>query len=79
METLIAKAGEEAVSEVLPEALAELTGRSNRKWALILVAFVVGGVAVVVGAKFLRRPSVETLDAPEVDTMTTTQDVEVPA
>src|SRR5688572_24202027 len=37
---------EHAASTVFVEALDEAVGRSKRSWALVLVAFVLGGVAV---------------------------------
>jgi hypothetical protein len=44
-------AGKEAAAAVLSEAAEELRGRSNRKWAVMLLAFLVGIVVTVVVIK----------------------------
>ena len=67
MESLIEKVGEDVVSEVLPEALAELTGRSSRKWAVMLVTFVLGGIAGVVVIKFWKRRAAATGGEPDAE------------
>ena len=41
--------------EVIKEAVEELTGRSKRKWALLLLAFVVGSVTAVMVIRFGKR------------------------
>lgn len=43
---------EQVGSAVLEEAVDEVVGRSNKKWALVLVAFVVGGI---IGAVIVKR------------------------
>jgi len=45
-------AGKEVAIKVLHEAADELAGRSNRKWAVMLLAFLVGIVATAV---FIKR------------------------
>ena len=44
-------AGREVAEAVLSEAADELCGRSNRKWAVMLLAFLVGMVVAVVVIK----------------------------
>jgi hypothetical protein len=44
-------AGKEVTLKVLREAADELSGRSNRKWAVMLVAFLVGIVVTVIVIK----------------------------
>jgi hypothetical protein len=44
-------AGKEVAIKVLHEAADELSGRSNRKWAVMLLAFLVGIVATVIVIK----------------------------
>ena len=44
-------AGKEVAVKVLQEAADELSGKSNRKWAVMLIAFVVGIVATVIVIK----------------------------
>lgn len=44
-------AGKEVAIKVLQEAADELSGKSNRKWAVMLIAFVVGIVATVIVIK----------------------------
>jgi hypothetical protein len=51
---------EQVGSAVLEEAVDEATGRSNKKWALVLVAFAVGGIIGAIIVKRRRdRPSTE--------------------
>ena len=45
----------DAASSVGSEAFDELVGQSKRKWALVLVAFILGGVVTAVVAVRLRR------------------------
>lgn len=45
------------VSDVLEEAGAELSGRSGRKWALILLSLLVGAALGALLAKKLRNAS----------------------
>ena len=53
------------VPTVLEEAAEELVGKSKRKWALVLVAFVVGAIAAVVVVRFeMRRIAA---DEPDLD------------
>jgi hypothetical protein len=51
MEPIAAFAGKEAAVAVLSEAADELRGRSNRKWAVMLLAFLAGIVVTVVVIK----------------------------
>ena len=44
-------AGKEVAVKILQEAADELSGKSNRKWAVMLIAFVVGIVATVIVIK----------------------------
>ena len=44
-------AGKEVAGAILSEAADELRGRSNRKWAVMLLAFLVGIVVTVVVIK----------------------------
>ena len=56
MESVIEELGELVVSDVLQEAVDEVTGRSKRKWAVVLVVFLVGSVwAAVIIRKRRRR------------------------
>ena len=49
-------AGEAAISNVLTEALEEITGESKHRWGLIVVvALVLGGVAALVAVKLRAR------------------------
>jgi hypothetical protein len=43
------------VPSVLEEAAEELVGKSKRKWALVLVAFIIGAVAAVLVIRFEKR------------------------
>ena len=43
-----------AVIEFFDEAIDEVVGRSSRKWALLLVAFVVGAAAVALLTRRVR-------------------------
>lgn len=45
-------AGKELARKVLHEAAEELSGRSNRKWAVMLIAFLLGIVATAI---FIKR------------------------
>ena len=47
--------GERLVNDVITEAFDELTGRSNRKWAAILVAAVAGAIIAAAITKRRRR------------------------
>ena len=51
MEPVIEQAAKAVASDVLKEAGAELSGRSKRKWAVVLLAFVLGAVVAVVVMK----------------------------
>lgn len=44
MDAAIEQATKAVASDVLQEAVKEVTGRSNRKWGVIVVAFVLGAV-----------------------------------
>ena len=47
----VTNVGREVAAAVLSEAADELRGRSNRKWAVMLLAFLVGMVVAVVVIK----------------------------
>jgi hypothetical protein len=47
--------GERLVTDVITEALDELTGRSKRKWAAVLVVAIVGAIIAAAVAKRRRR------------------------
>lgn len=49
---------------VLEEAFDELTGRSNRKWAVVLVSFVLGALVAMFVAK-RRREQLASADQQE--------------
>ena len=48
---------EDAASSVAMEAFDELVGQSKRKWAVVLLAFIIGGVVTAVVAVRLRKRS----------------------
>ena len=52
MGPITALAGKRAATAVLSEAADELRGRSNRKWAVMLLAFLVG---IIVAAVMIKR------------------------
>ncbi len=63
---------EHAASNVFEEAVDELYGQSKKSWALILLAFILGGVAAaVVAVWFRRRGAAETVGGPDADTTAT--------
>ena len=47
--------GERLVTDVITEALDEVTGRSNRKWAAMLVAAIVGAIIAAAITRRRRR------------------------
>ena len=47
--------GERLVTDVITEALNEITGRSKRKWAAMLVAAIVGLMIAATVTRRLRR------------------------
>jgi hypothetical protein len=49
--------GERLVSDVITEAFDEMTGRSNRKWAAVLVAAIAGAIIAAAIARRRRRGS----------------------
>ena len=53
MEPIAELATEQVVSAVVQEAIAEVSGTSHRKWAVVLLAIVVG--AAVAGVVMRRR------------------------
>ena len=55
LETVLVDIGDAVVSDVLQEVVEELTGRTARKWAVILLALVVGGVTAAVIIRKRRR------------------------
>ena len=61
MESVIEQAGQAVVSEVLQEAVKEVTGRSTRKWAVVLIAFVLGTVVAVAVINSRQRRATESV------------------
>lgn len=59
MESVIEHVGAAVVGDVLQETVEELSGRSKRKWAVILVAFVIGAVAAALVIRSRKRRAVE--------------------
>ena len=51
MGPIMANASKEVAAAVLSEAADELSGRSNRKWAVMLLAFLVGVITAVIVIK----------------------------
>ncbi len=51
MGLIVSNASREVAGAVLSEAADELRGRSNRKWGVMIVAFVIGMVVAVVVIK----------------------------
>ena len=51
--------------DFLEEARNELVGKSRRKWALILIAFVLGAAAMAVGVAFILRRRVAATEVPD--------------
>jgi len=76
MGSVVVHVGEVVVSEMLEEAVEELTGRSKRKWAVVLIAFVLGGVVAVVVIKSRKRRAAETGSGPDAVTVATASDSE---
>jgi hypothetical protein len=61
---------ERATSNVVEEAVDEVFGQSKRKWALVLLAFIVGAVAAaVVAVRFRDHIGAETLGGPDPATV----------
>ena len=48
MEPIAEIATRQVVASVVQEAAAEVTGSSNRKWAVVLVAFVLGAAVAAI-------------------------------
>ena len=67
MESAIEQAGKAVASDVLQEAVKEATGRSTRKWAVVLIAFALGSVAAVAVIKSRQRPATETIGGPTAE------------
>jgi hypothetical protein len=59
MESVIEEVGEAVVGGVLQEAVDELSGRSRRKWAVVLLAFIVGGVVAAAVIRSRKRRAAE--------------------
>jgi hypothetical protein len=51
MGTIVLEAGKEVAAAVLSEAADELRGKSNRKWAVMLLSFLIGTVVAVIVIK----------------------------
>jgi hypothetical protein len=67
MEAVIEQVGEAVVGGVLQETVDELTGRSGRKWAVMLLAFLIGGVVVAIVIKSRARLGSEDAVEPATD------------
>jgi hypothetical protein len=48
--------GERIAADVVTEAFDEMIGRSNRKWAVMLAAAIVGAIIAVAVTRRRRRP-----------------------
>jgi len=72
MESVIEDVGEAVLGGVLQETVDELTGRSKRKWAVVLLALIVGGVVTAAVIRSRRRRAAEIASS----TDTTTPDLE---
>ncbi len=63
---------ERAASNVVDEAVDEVFGQSKRKWALVLLAFILGAVgAAVVAIRLRERVGADTARGPDSDTSAT--------
>jgi len=70
MESVVVDVGDAIVSGFLQEAVDEVTGRSRRKWAVILGVLVLGGLIGVVVTRSLRRRAAEPVGDDEADRAT---------
>ena len=57
MEPIAEIATQQVVAAVVQEAAAEVTGSSNRKWAVVLVAFVLGVAVTAIIVNWQRGQS----------------------
>ncbi len=67
MESVIDRVGETVVSDVLQETVKELTGGSKRKWAVVLLALIVGGAITAVVIRIRTRRAAETAASNSAD------------
>jgi len=59
-------ASKKAISAVVSEAIDEVSGSSNRKWAVMLVAFLLGAVvAGLIAQRRVQLRSVESQSEPD--------------
>ena len=65
MGSVIEEIGDAVISDVLQEAVDELRGRSKRKWAVILIAVLVGGVTATIIIRRRRRAASVSEPTPE--------------
>ena len=79
MESVIEEVGDFLLSDVLQEAVDEVKGRSKRKWALVLLAAVLGGVWIGVTIRKRRRSAEDSAPAVEFGTATAPLSEPVPA
>jgi hypothetical protein len=56
--------------KVIDEARQELTGRTTRKWAVAVLAFVVGAAVVLIAIGFRKLETAETMGGSEEDSAT---------
>ena len=78
MDLKVEDASLEVVSDVLSEAVDELTGDSKRKWAVMLVAFVFGSIATVLVIRYRRRRATEAVDSDVAATALRESDTDAP-
>lgn len=70
MESVIEEVGEAVVGGFLQETVDELSGRSRRTWAVILLAFILGGVVAAAVIRFRKRQATEFAGSADTDTTT---------
>jgi hypothetical protein len=72
IETLV-----EAAPNLVEEAFEEITGESKRKWGLVVLAFVLGVLAVTAVIRFTNRKATPTV-VPDADATAATSDSDMP-
>jgi hypothetical protein len=72
IETVVASA-----PRLVEEAFEEITGESEHRWGLVVLAFVLGVLAVTVVIRFANRKATQTV-SPDTDATATTSDSDVP-
>lgn len=79
MESVIEEVGEAVVGGFLQETVDELSGRSRRKWAVVLLAFVVGGVVAAAVIRSRKRRAAEIAGSAESDMTAPDAEAQSPA